>query len=58
MSQAGKGVVCGGFVGRMTKGLSWRGDPQVGGMIRKRIPKRFGLESGQSSDLKFSGRSN
>lgn len=58
VSQAGKGVVCGGFVGWMMKGLSWKGDPQVGRMVRKRIPKRFGLESGQSSDLRFSGRSN
>ena len=42
----------------MMKGLSWRGDPQVGRTIRKSIPKRSGLEPGQSSDLRFSGRSN
>lgn len=41
MSQAGKGVVCGGFVGWMTKGLSWTGD-----WLEKGSPKGLGLNLG------------
>lgn len=46
--KAGKGMCLGRFVAWVMKGLSWRQGMKVGRVIRKRIHKRSGLESGQS----------
>lgn len=47
--KAGKGMCLGSFVAWVMKELSWRQGMKVGRVIRKRIHKRSGLESGQSS---------